>query len=164
MGRRPLDITAKQLQDAINEVESANVFATRGELWSAITVKLPASNTSLMKLFNKYGLTCKTPVGHRGKEPGVGITPTVRVPRSSKYKTSEGKKHITDLKLAHPNKLKIINQVAKGSMKAAIKGMCLDCTCDQPAEIRNCNITSCFLWNLRPYKPAKEVTDEKVNA
>lgn len=31
----------------------------------------------------------------------------------------------------------------------AIRLKCLDCTCDQPVEVRNCPCTDCPLWRFR---------------
>ena len=39
----------------------------------------------------------------------------------------------------------------------AIRLKCLDCTCNQTAEITNCDIKSCPLWR---YRTGKEEQDE----
>lgn len=39
----------------------------------------------------------------------------------------------------------------------AIRLKCLDCTCNQPAEIRRCPVTECALWR---YRMGKEENDE----
>ena len=33
-----------------------------------------------------------------------------------------------------------------------IKAKCLDCTCFQQGEIRNCECFGCPLWKIRPYQ------------
>jgi hypothetical protein len=39
----------------------------------------------------------------------------------------------------------------------AIRAKCLDCTCDQVLEIRQCTITDCALWPYRMgRRPRKE--------
>lgn len=39
----------------------------------------------------------------------------------------------------------------------AIRMKCLDCTCDQPAEVRKCPATNCPLWR---YRMGREENDE----
>lgn len=39
----------------------------------------------------------------------------------------------------------------------AIRMKCLDCTCDQPSEVRKCPATNCPLWR---YRMGKEENDE----
>ncbi len=39
----------------------------------------------------------------------------------------------------------------------AIRAKCMDCTCHQPKEIRECRITSCALWPYRMGKRPKHV-------
>ncbi len=39
----------------------------------------------------------------------------------------------------------------------AIRAKCMDCTCYQPKEIRECHITKCPLW---PYRMGKRPTTE----
>ena len=42
-----------------------------------------------------------------------------------------------------------------GSKASAVKAKCLDCTCDQRDEIRNCEAVTCPLWSVRPYQSKK---------
>lgn len=39
-----------------------------------------------------------------------------------------------------------------GSKANAVKAKCLDCTCDQREEIRDCRAFTCPLWKVRPYQ------------
>lgn len=39
----------------------------------------------------------------------------------------------------------------------AIRLKCLDCTCNQPAEVRRCPVQNCPLWR---YRMGKEENDE----
>lgn len=44
----------------------------------------------------------------------------------------------------------------------AIRAKCMDCTCNQPKEIRECSITSCALWPYRMGKrPSKQQLEEE---
>jgi hypothetical protein len=40
----------------------------------------------------------------------------------------------------------------EGSKANAVKAKCLDCTCDQREEIRDCEAFTCPLWEVRPYQ------------
>lgn len=43
----------------------------------------------------------------------------------------------------------------------AIRAKCLDCMCDQQAEVRRCPVNDCPLWPYRMgHRPAKEVYGE----
>ena len=37
----------------------------------------------------------------------------------------------------------------KAAILQAIRQKCLDCSCDQPSEVRECPVTSCDLWDFR---------------
>ena len=41
-----------------------------------------------------------------------------------------------------------------GSPLRAIREKCLDCTCQQPVEVRECRIQTCALW---PFRMGKDV-------
>ena len=41
----------------------------------------------------------------------------------------------------------------------AIRAKCLDCTCNQPKQIRECTITTCALW---PYRMGKRPKQEEL--
>ncbi len=44
----------------------------------------------------------------------------------------------------------------------AIRAKCMDCTCNQPKEIRECRITECPLWPYRMGKrPKKQAVGEE---
>jgi hypothetical protein len=48
--------------------------------------------------------------------------------------------------------LPVIAQAERGSLPAAIKLMCLDCSAWVKAEIRYCVIRACPLYPRRPYR------------
>ncbi len=41
----------------------------------------------------------------------------------------------------------------------AIRAKCLDCTCNQPKEVRDCHITTCTLW---PYRMGRRPHSEAL--
>ena len=46
----------------------------------------------------------------------------------------------------------VYSKAYQGSKANAVKAKCLDCTCDQRDEIRNCEAFTCPLWSVRPYQ------------
>ena len=56
--------------------------------------------------------------------------------------------------------LPLIDQAEGGSLTAAVKLMCLDCTCWQRAEIRDCTIARCPLYPHRPYQSQEDVESQ----
>jgi hypothetical protein len=59
----------------------------------------------------------------------------------------------------HPHKrigLPLVDKVEQGSMAAAVKLMCLDCSGWVKPEIRDCVITSCPLYPFRPYQDIRQ--------
>lgn len=156
MARKAIEVNETELQKAINEVERSQPngkFANRSLLWKAIEDSQwaktrnprPLTGQVAMIIAKKGNLKIATPVGLRGRQKGAG--PVVR---------GERKKRTIPLEVltkAVPKEFhKVVAKVAAGSMKAAIKLKCLDCTCFQPTEIRECAIKECSLWAFRPYK------------
>jgi hypothetical protein len=41
----------------------------------------------------------------------------------------------------------------KADILHAIRQTCLDCSCYQPSEVRNCHLTTCDLW---PYRMGRD--------
>ena len=41
--------------------------------------------------------------------------------------------------------------IKKRSLAAAVKSKCLDCSCWQSVEIKNCQCVACPLFEVRPY-------------
>ena len=56
----------------------------------------------------------------------------------------QGNLNPTEKALANPN-----------SMRFAINAKCWDCCCFQRVEVTRCEITSCPLWNFRPWQRKK---------
>ena len=50
----------------------------------------------------------------------------------------------------------------------AIRLKCLDCSCDNPNEVRECPVTDCALYPFRmgtnPYRQKREYTEEQKKA
>ena len=60
----------------------------------------------------------------------------------------------------HPNHLPKINQLKNGSLSAAVKLACLDCSLGKIEEVRNCTAVACPLWPVRFWKKTGVTKDE----
>ena len=79
------------------------------------------------------------------------------------YKRAYNKFH--GIVKAVPDEAEDTGFVIKKMLREAIRDKCLDCTCDQRAEIKMCPVTKCPLWKHRPYQGIKitEADQESVD-
>jgi hypothetical protein len=79
------------------------------------------------------------------------------------YKRAYNKFH--GIVKAVPDEAEDTGFVSKKMLREAIRDKCLDCTCDQRAEIKMCPVTNCPLWKHRPYQGIKitEADQESVD-
>ena len=56
----------------------------------------------------------------------------------------------------------LVNRAERGSMRAALALKCLDCSCWQVPEIKECAITHCPLYPYRPYQSRTGTDSEAV--
>lgn len=151
-GRKKFEIDKAVLVTMITEAEDKNSFENRNELFEYLAGQLNVSTTTVYNRTKDYQLldSLKTAKGAKGV---FNHTQVVKAPRGDKYKTAEGKKHIAEMKRRWLGKYKkLIDQIESGSMKAAIKLNCIDCTNDQTVEIKECVCLQCPFWMIRPYK------------
>jgi len=59
---------------------------------------------------------------------------------------------------AVPDETEDTGFVSKKMLREAIRDKCLDCTCEQRAEIKLCPVTKCPLWKHRPYQGERIIT------
>lgn len=104
-------------------------------------------------LNNPFKADNNTRGGHSTQSTGIKPTnPTARGGYSYQTPYTMGlRKRKTPIEKAHDN---------PNSLRLAINGKCFDCVgCGfdpyPENEIRNCQITTCPLWNVRPYQNKK---------
>jgi hypothetical protein len=160
-GRKKIDVNSTQLQDQIRELERAQPdgkFPNRSALWSALEATewaksrnpRPLTGQVARVLAQHSGLTIATPVGQRGRQAGA---PPIQGERKRRVISLD---IVTDIKKRVPKEFhKVVDKAVGGSLKAVIKGVCLDCTNYQPAEVRNCELRGCIVWPFRPFKGKK---------
>ena len=59
---------------------------------------------------------------------------------------------------------KWIKALQRKSMKAAVDAKCQDCTAWQNAEVRECDIVTCPLWQYRPFRDKDGKAEAEVIA
>lgn len=166
-GRKAIEVTPLELQTAISLLEGGTSFANRSLLWEAVEDSewakkqspRPLTGPTAMLMAKKHNLTINTPMGQRGRQKGCGPIPNAgRKARNLPDNVASALRKTFPLSMTTANDRpfkaigKIVNKVISGSLKAAVKLKCLDCTNIQPVEIRNCECIDCPLWSFRPYK------------
>lgn len=162
-GRKPLVLDKAEFQKLISDLEAKTAFPTRSALWEAVENSVWAKTQSPRPLMRwtavlqaeKLGLVIKTPKGKKGDglanvDKAAAIRAAIAAPRKSRKVPLDV---IQKVKNVFPTQYhNVIDKMGSGSMKAAIKAKCLDCCCFEKAEIRDCTIQECPLWNFRPYQ------------
>lgn len=176
MARTKIQIDETWLRKVIKECEESKVYTARSALFQDVANKynqnlpiigLPATiNAQLVYLrVNELGIDLATPKGKRGRS--AGFRPTgVKVSRSAKIASNEQAKKSLDAirkdlnrgMLRNPKEkpgavyLPLVDKMEQGSLRAAIKMMCLQCTNFQKEEIKHCECVGCALYHIRPYQ------------
>lgn len=176
MARTKVNINECMLRRIIQQCEAAKPYTARSALYEDVSAaynlenKVNATglkdiNQQLVYLrVKELNIPLKTPVGKRGRSAGCVINSGVKVPRADKI---AGNKQAQDTlvqlrkelktKYSNDNKdnarfLPLVDKIEQGSMKAALKLMCLQCVDYDTKEVAMCNCTSCPLHIFRPYK------------
>lgn len=71
------------------------------------------------------------------------VTKGIALARIKEFNLKKKRKKKTSGKIGKPSVIKL---------QAAIKQKCLECSNYQASEVRNCPISNCPLFNVRPYK------------
>lgn len=148
-------IPKEGLQKAINEVEATQIFTNRTDLSKAVESHSfcvnfkpkPITAAVVIARIREFGLECKTPLGKRGRQKGETIVRTNKPKKTS----TEANNALT--KYMGPKYKSLADKIIGGSRQAATKAYCIQCVGFEnvAAEIRNCKVLSCPLYNFRPY-------------
>lgn len=154
------------LQECIIEVEERGLPRTWSELFSKVAAEYNkktqqnVSGATLQALAIKEKLEIETPKGKKGGfADGKRGKRGSRAEKFAKSETAQAaiaqaRKDIPKFAKRH---LPVVDDLAAGSMKAAIKLKCLECCNYNTAEIRECESDGCGLWLFRPYKKGDAV-------
>ena len=168
MARVTIQANQEILKASIEEAEKDGPLSNLSVLWKATEIiyrrkmveiggncdKITPAVIMLRTL--DFKIPYKTIAGKKGRQIGSGPILSsdgqrpIHVPRSEKMKEFDT---FAKMRISLPVKYhNLVNLAEKGSLKAAIKLKCLDCSCYQPTEIKYCTITGCSLFPHRPFK------------
>jgi hypothetical protein len=154
-GRKPIPVTALDLQNTISQIEQGGAFASRSALWDAVANTDWAKSIGLtaqvaMLKAKSFALQIKTPVGRRGRLPGQG--PVNVTGKRTKRKRIPLDMVPTLKRMFNESLHSRIDRAAAGSLKAAVALMCVDCSGGSKKEVSLCGIRTCPLWGFRPFQ------------
>jgi hypothetical protein len=164
-----------ELQDAVAALEAAQVFPHRAALWEALAQTPWARGrgltaAALKARARKLAVRVGTPkAGHRFRSgqdpqgigtgtsaaaPGPSAGPGEGTPRGSAEDRRRRRFSLPVLRAEAPARFHhLVDRAEGGSLRASIDLKCLDCSAWQPAEVRQCPVTDCPLYPVRPYRP-----------
>jgi len=173
---KKLEVSRDELQRIVDELESQQTFPNPSALWKAVEETAwakahqprPVAASVAYDRAKELGIQYKTRPAKRGlialteeQRAAMLAARKNRKPRSEKMKayasTFTGMRNCVTERF-----LPLVAQAEKGSLRAAIKLKCLDCSNYQPSEIKECAITVCSLFPHRPYQRSLEKVDDAV--
>ena len=170
MARTKIQVDRTALQNTVNTLEAGQTFTNSSALYEAVAntewgkgLKLTPSVVYLR--IREFKITMQTKPGKRGGTITQERIDAMRAGRKDRQPRSEKMKNFSAsfalMRKNYPSKsLPLIEKAETGSLRAAIKLMCLDCTCQQPVEVRNCACPGCPLFPHRPYQGSMEEEEE----
>lgn len=169
MARVAVNVNRQLLVSSINEAEKEGPLSNRITLANKVAeiyntkVSTNFITHSIVTLrIKEWNLSVKTPVGKRGRTTGSQLTEEQKTAmkngrkggRAAKFKNNTDILQSFDAmytkfdKTYHP----LVDRAKNGSLKAAVKLHCLDCSNFQSNEIKNCVCNQCPLYPFRPYQ------------
>lgn len=167
MARPAIVVDENKLRQIIGDCETKKQYTTRNELWQDVAAVYGASPAWVYLRVEELGIPVKTPKGRKGRQKGEKVATGVKIPRSVKFEKNQeivksfGLLEQTIKQEQKGRFLPIFQRVKAGSMKAAVKLKCLDCSNFQPIEIKNCPCTDCPLYAFRPYQKVLTGEDDE---
>lgn len=170
-GKPSVNVNRALLENTIQALEAAQTFENRSKLFDAVAAaynKASAVQVTPPLIYLRvkaWDIQLKTPKGKPGRvggNPTIGTAP--RVSREVKFSKNESiQESFTELKkVTKPKYHKLVKRAAAGSLKAAIKLKCLDCSCGDTKDIKCCPVVSCSLWAFRPFQGRTVTNSEEV--
>lgn len=166
MPKASTPVERPRLEAAIHQAEKDGPLRNLHELWKRAAeiynrTALRAITFSLANLRAKeWNIPIKTTGGHRGpltEEHKAALLAArgKRAPRAEKmrgFTTFSLLRQELGSKLRTRKYLPVVDAAEDGSIKAAIKLKCLECSNYQTEEVRLCPVTDCALFPHRPYQ------------
>jgi hypothetical protein len=161
MSRRTIPIDKTKLCGIIQELENTQTFLNRSSLFQSVVSTYNKDNSdSLLTVpvlylrLKEWGTPLKTPKGKKGRQKGEIINPVGRITRNEKFSQNGTTKTALAkmLKVLPERFLPVGKKVIRGSLTAAVRLKCLDCSDYETTEVRKCECYECSLWAFRPYQ------------
>src|SRR5579885_1464653 len=129
MGRTAIVLDRDELQNAVNQAEATQTFGTLAELWRVVAKRLNTglSHQSVALKAKQLGVTHKTVAGRLGG--GKRKSCPMPLPMADKLR-----------KNFPPSLQTTVERAAKGSLRAAVKLHCLECSGGVRSEVANCQV------------------------
>lgn len=173
MGRKKVEIPRKGFIETIQKLENAKDYPNQAALFrdvadSEFGRKHGITAAIVPSRVKEFKVKLKTKPGKRGRPGGVpNQNRGVRTKRADKFAAHFGD-DFEKMKKLYPARFhKTIDQLAKGSMKAAVKLNCVACVGygdndnSLAEDIGNCNMgLKCSLFPFRPYQGKAKVAKE----
>jgi hypothetical protein len=152
-------------QTVVDGLEESGDFKSHSELWEAVAASAWGRGLRGRRLTAAFFCT-------RARELGVVVkTPTGKRGRGNSKRSDKLKRHsrtyellLVQFPLAYRS---VVKAAQEGSLRAAIKAKCLDCSNFQREEIKYCQVVDCALYPIRPYQESsasKEYNEEETGA
>ena len=165
MGRASLNIKREDLLKVCNELEAKETFSNHSRLFEAVCATDWAKNMTnsvgykkplapiniyqYAKTFNLLELL-KTAKGKKGN-PNLGKVDKNPGGRTKRMESKPGYYvALNELKSNFKERPRLLKNVLKGSLSAAIKAKCLDCCCGSISEVSKCTVYGCPLYLISP--------------
>jgi hypothetical protein len=159
MARPSIAVDQVRLALAVSTCEAAGNYTTRQQLWQDVALAYGGVSPAWVYLkVEELNIPVKTPKGKKGRQKGQAINTGVKIGRGAKFaKKPEIKAAFKELEKIVKQEQKgrflpIFNKMVAGSMKAAVKLNCLECSNFQTAEIKYCPCVACPMYAFRPYQ------------
>jgi hypothetical protein len=167
-----------EFQQVVSDLESARSFPHRRALWMALAATQWAkeqnlSPGALRQQARRLKVRVSTPPNpHRVRlkiqgdkaeaveptqTPDLGSDP--RPPATTARGTTKERVPLPVLRSHTPAKFQpLVDRIEDGSIRAAVKLKCLECSSYQVEEIRLCTVPACPLHSVRPYQSGEKET------
>jgi hypothetical protein len=158
VSRTKRQVSPSDLRQVIEKLEREQKFVNRSELFQAVANtpwgKINKVTPSVVYLrIKEFGIQPVTPKGKQGN-PGLKGNAGPRKPR----KVSEKAAAALRKEAKYYNLESLAEEALSGSRKSCIKLNCLLCAGGIVAEVRNCQVFSCAMYSVRPFRGNSDET------
>lgn len=163
-------VNRQRLAEAIASAEAEGPLANRQMLYGAVAERYNIAcgatcpkdwitPSIVMLRISEWQMTIKTPVGKRGRPIGSKIPQKldengqpIRRNRKGRKASAENMAAMREGEFSSTSYDGLMARIESGSLTARIKANCLACAGFVREEVKHCGVTSCPLWDVRPFQ------------